>query len=158
MEWRKYRLEMVAEPNVTDTYECQLTTREKVASFLRSVIRLDKSDRERGVVMAIASDGSLIGYQEVSVGDLSSAVIHPREILKFAVLSNAAAIIIAHNHPSGSLKISAEDKEATIRLTECCDLIGIKLVDHLIVSDRGYTSVMDKEGEETCWDMQNLER
>lgn len=54
MEWRKYRLEMVAEPNVVDTYDCQLTTREKVASFLKT-IRLDKSDRERVVVMAIAS-------------------------------------------------------------------------------------------------------
>lgn len=149
MEWRKYRLEMVAEPNVAEVYECQLTTREKAVSFLRS-IRLDKSDRERVVVMALASDGALIGFSEVAVGDLSSAVIHPREILKFAVLSNAAAIIIAHNHPSGSLKISAEDKEATIRLTECCDLIGIRLVDHLIVSDRGYRSVMDKEGEEIC--------
>ena len=115
MEWRKYRLEMVAEPNVAEVYECQLTTREKAVSFLRS-IRLDKSDRERVVVMALASDGALIGFSEVAVGDLSSAVIHPREILKFAVLSNAAAIIIAHNHPSGSLKISAEDKEATIRL------------------------------------------
>ena len=149
MKWRKYRLEMVAEPNVVDTYDCKLNTREKAAAFLKT-IRLDKSDRERVVVMAIASEGSLIGFSEVAVGDLSSAVFNPREILKFAVLSNAAAIIIAHNHPSGSLKASSEDVEATTRLTECCDLIGIKLVDHIIISDRGYTSVMDKEGEETC--------
>ena len=76
--------------------------------------------------------------------------VHERTRKNNATLKLAILCVAMLNNVSGSLKISAEDKEATIRLTECCDLIGIRLVDHLIVSDRGYRSVMDKEGEEIC--------
>lgn len=142
MEYRKYRLEMVCESTITDNYEYQFTKSDDVAAFLKS-IHLDKSDRERVVILAIASDGKMIGFTEVSVGDLSTAVVHPREVLKYAVVCNAAAIIMAHNHPSGSLTPSDEDKESMIRINECCNLMGIKMVDNLIVSENGYTSLMN---------------
>lgn len=141
MEYRKYRLEMVRETTVTDSYDYRFKTSEDAAAFLKS-IRLDMSDRERVVVLALAADGSLIGFTEVSVGELSSAVIHPREVLKYAVICNAAAIIMAHNHPSGSLIPSEEDKEVVRRINDCCNLMGIKMVDNLIVSEKGYTSLM----------------
>ncbi len=68
----------------------------------------------------------------------------PKEVLKGALLANAVGIIVAHNHPSGEAKPSAEDKELTKRLKEACNLVGINLVDHIIVGNGKYTSFMDR--------------
>lgn len=90
-------------------------------------------DREVMLVIMLNTKNRVIGIQKASTGSISSAIIHPREILKSSVLSNASAIALVHNHPSMNLQESFEDREVTKRLAEVAELIGIPLIDHLIV-------------------------
>lgn len=80
---------------------------------------------------------------EVSVGSLNQSIVHPREVFKTALLSSAAAIILLHNHPTGDPTPSREDIEITRRLKEAGELIGVKLLDHIIIGDT-YVSFVSK--------------
>lgn len=86
---------------------------------------------------AIHLDGKnrICCVDEVSVGSLNQSVVHPREVFKTALLSSAAAIILMHNHPSGDPAPSREDIEITKRLKEAGELIGVKVLDHIIIGD-----------------------
>lgn len=90
-------------------------------------------DREVFCVMNLNTKGKVVNLNIVSVGVLDSALIHPREVFKSVILSNAAAVILFHNHPSGVVEPSADDYETTARLIEAGEILGIKVVDHLIV-------------------------
>lgn len=70
----------------------------------------------------------------MSQGSLNQSIVHPRETFKAAILANAAAVILAHNHPSGDTAPSREDREITRRLQEAGELLGIKVLDHVIVA------------------------
>lgn len=83
----------------------------------------------------------IIAYHEISHGELSATNCHPREVFKRALLNNAAAIIVFHNHPSGDSTPSDEDIIATKRIEDAGKLIGIKLVDHIIVGEGSYCSL-----------------
>jgi DNA repair protein RadC len=76
----------------------------------------------------------------VSIGSLSSSLAHPREVFKPAILANAAAIILGHNHPSGEPTPSREDVELTKRLKEGAELLGIRLLDHIVIGDEKWFS------------------
>jgi DNA repair protein RadC len=75
----------------------------------------------------------------ISQGNLNSSIIHPREVFKNAILSNANSIILVHNHPSGDINPSKEDIEVTKRLREVGNLLGIKVLDHVIIGDTFYS-------------------
>jgi DNA repair protein RadC len=77
----------------------------------------------------------VIGINTVSVGNLTGSIVSPREVFKPAILANAAALICAHNHPSGDPKPSPEDRETTKRLHEAGKLLGIQVLDHIIIGD-----------------------
>ena len=70
---------------------------------------------------------------DFSIGSLSAAIVHPREVFKFAILANAASVILAHNHPSGDTAASQDDIELTRRLVEAGRIMGIEVLDHLVV-------------------------
>lgn len=93
------------------------------------------SDREKFIVACLNTKNQPVNMQVVSIGSLNSAIVHPREVFKVAMLSNASNIICFHNHPSGNIDPSVEDENITIRLKECGDILGIGLVDHIIVGD-----------------------
>ena len=93
------------------------------------------SKKEAFVVFLLDSANGVIASEIVAVGTLNSAIIHPREVFKLAVTRSANAVILVHNHPSGNLEPSDEDRDVTRRLTEAGDILGIKLLDHLIVSE-----------------------
>jgi DNA repair protein RadC len=78
---------------------------------------------------------------EVSVGSLNQSIVHPREVFKTALLSSAAAIILLHNHPTGDPTPSSEDIEITRRLREAGELIGVKVLDHIIIGDSYFSFV-----------------
>lgn len=96
------------------------------------------------IVCCLNTKNEPTSISTVSVGSLNSSIVHPREVFKTAVMSNAASIIIAHNHPSGDITPSKEDKDITLRLKEAGDIIGIKLLDHIIIGDRNYLSLKEK--------------
>jgi len=96
--------------------------------------------------LTITLDGAnhIIEKRVVFIGTLNHSLVHPREVFADAITDRAASIIIAHNHPSGSLEASNEDILVTKRLKESGNLLGIELLDHVILSKNGYFSFRDK--------------
>ena len=92
------------------------------------------------VVLLLDHKNRVTGIDVVSIGSLSASLVHPREVFKAAVLANAAAILVLHNHPSGDPKPSEEDVKITARLAEAGGILGIPLLDHVVVAADGYTS------------------
>ena len=90
-------------------------------------------DREVVAIVNLQSDGRPINMNVVSMGALDQSIAHPREILKSTILSNAASIMLVHNHPSGRLVPSTDDIALTGRLKQLSDLMGVKFLDHVIV-------------------------
>lgn len=93
------------------------------------------SDREKFVVVCLDTKNQPVSIEIVSIGTVNSAMVHPREVFKVAVLSNASKIICFHNHPSGNTNFSKEDEVITNRLKKCGEILGIELVDHIVVGD-----------------------
>lgn len=93
------------------------------------------SDREKFVVVCLDTKSQPVSIEIVSIGTVNSAMVHPREVFKVAVLTNASKIICFHNHPSGNTNFSKEDEVITNRLKKCGEILGIELVDHIVVGD-----------------------
>ena len=91
-------------------------------------------DREVFLILNLKYNGQVINMNICSVGTLNASLVSPREVFKSSILSNAGAFIAIHNHPSGNLDPSEEDKQLTKRLMECGRLLDIRLIDHIIVA------------------------
>jgi DNA repair protein RadC len=104
---------------------------------------IGQEDREHFVIIMLDTRNKLIGLHTVSIGTLNANLIHPREVFKAPIISNAASIILGHNHPSGDLEPSKEDYDVTDRLKKSGELLGIRILDHIIVSDRSYRSILN---------------
>lgn len=96
------------------------------------------SKKEHVVAFYLDTQQKLIERRLISIGTLDSSLVHPREIFEPALQLSAAEIVLAHNHPSGSLEPSDEDIAITKRVADAGDLLGIALVDHIIVSDKEF--------------------
>ncbi len=105
--------------------------------------RFEQADREEFLVLLLDAKNAVLGFNLVSVGTLTSSLVHPRECFKPAILGNAVAIILLHNHPSGDPAPSAEDLHITRRLREVGDIFDIKVLDHIIVGAGRYVSLVD---------------
>lgn len=110
------------------------------AAVMPSMVGLD---REHFRVILLSTRHEIIAIVEVSVGGLASAPVHPREVFKEAIRASAAAVIVVHNHPSGSPEPSRDDVLITEQLRAAGRLVGIELLDHLIIGDRSYTSLRE---------------
>ena len=106
--------------------------------------QLEGLDREQFIIACLNTKNEPTNISVVSVGTLNKAIVHPREVFKTAILSNAASIMAFHNHPSGETTPSQQDIQLTNRLYEAGELIGIKLLDHLIIGDGTFTSLKEK--------------
>lgn len=100
--------------------------------------------KEHFKVLMINAKGEIIEETEISVGDLCSTVIHPREVFSNAIRRGAASVIFVHNHPSGNPKPSKQDIETTKRLVRAADILGIPVLDHIIIGDGKYMSFKRK--------------
>jgi DNA repair protein RadC len=114
-----------------------------VAEVVRRFI--GNADREMFIALHLAADSRINSVHVISIGSLNQSVVHPRECFKAALLSNAMAVVFAHNHPSGSLKPSAYDKQITAVLKQCGDLLNVKVLDHLIINDKEYFSFSENK-------------
>ena len=124
-----------------------LNNSQEAQAIVKTLIeKMGQSDREQLVVILLNAKNEVVGVNLVSTGGISSAPVCPREVLKPAILANAAAIIIAHNHPSGHVEPSADDHHLTERIIQAASLIGITVHEHLIVSmcDDRYYSFADE--------------
>ena len=102
---------------------------------------LVNSDRERFLSIMLTIKNHLIGVETVSIGSITASIISARDVFKSAILSNAVSVILCHNHPSGVLSPSDNDIDLTKHRIEAGELLGIKVLDHLIISDQGYRSL-----------------
>lgn len=101
---------------------------------------LEDLDREQVMMLCLNSKNEPTNLSVISMGTVNSSLIHPREVFKIAILSNASKIMLAHNHPSGNPSPSHEDELMTKRIKDCGDMMGIQLLDHIIVGDNTYYS------------------
>jgi DNA repair protein RadC len=102
------------------------------------------ADREHFAVLLLDTKNQVVAVHTVSIGDLSSTIVHPREVFKIAVHYGAASVIVSHNHPSGDTTPSPEDIAVTKRLDQAGELLGIELLDHIILGDGRWTSLKEK--------------
>ena len=100
-------------------------------------------DRERFLALYLDSRHRVQAIETVSIGSLNASLVHPREVFKPAVAISAAAVIVAHNHPSGNARPSGDDLDLTARLDRCGELLGVALLDHLVVGDTEVTSIRE---------------
>ena len=104
---------------------------------------LANSDREMLLSVMLTVKNQLIGVETVSIGSVNATTMLPREVFKSALLANAVGIILCHNHPSGELTPSDEDVKFTKLIVDAGELLGIKVLDHLIISNKGFHSLRD---------------
>ena len=115
---------------------------EKAAEILQYLFDAGNLPEERIWLLALDGSRKVAGAFVVSQGTLNASIVHPREIFTRAILAGASSIILAHNHPSGSLDISNKDKEVSRRIKEAGDIMGIGLDDHIIIAENDFVSAM----------------
>ncbi|MGG7175888.1 JAB domain-containing protein [Clostridium neonatale] len=106
---------------------------------------LDELDREELIVACLNAKNEVNSINVVSIGSLNNSIVHPREVFKTAILSNAASIVMIHNHPSGDVTPNKEDKEITLRIKESGTILGICLLDHIIIGNDTYYSFKEHD-------------
>jgi len=100
--------------------------------------------QEYFVCISLNGAGEIVGNRIITVGLLDHSLVHPREVFADPITDRAASVILVHNHPSGILESSKQDILMTKQLVEAGSVLGIKVLDHLIVSKKGYLSMKEK--------------
>ena len=137
-----FKIMLVREGRVS-CYNQQIRSSADASAFLHTY--LADVDREHFVIILLNQKNRVLGVNTVSIGSLTASIVHPREVYKSAILSNAASIICGHNHPSGDCQPSREDRALTTRLVEAGKLLGISILDHVIIGGEGrYFSFADE--------------
>lgn len=103
----------------------------------------DLRDKKQEYFVCLTLDGAnrLIAKRVISIGTLTSSLVHPREVFADAIADRSASIIVAHNHPSGNLEPSPADHNVTKRLREAGELLGIELLDHIIITKNSHKTI-----------------
>ncbi len=105
--------------------------------------RLRHATQERFFVVLLDARHRVIRHELVSQGTLTASLVHPREVFRPALQDAAAALVLVHNHPSGDPTPSREDREVTDRLFRAGEILGVPVLDHVVVAERGYTSLRE---------------
>lgn len=122
--------------------EKKITSPEDVANIFIPLFRDEV--KEQFIVICLNSANRIIKHETISIGNLNSSIVHPREIFKSALEYNAASIILLHNHPSGNPEPSNEDIAITKKLVEAGKMMDIPVFDHIILAGNTYTSFVEK--------------
>jgi DNA repair protein RadC len=120
----------------------KITSPQDVAEIFIPILRDD--NKEKFIVVCLNSANKIIKHEIISVGNLNSSVVHPREIFKVAIDNSSASIILIHNHPSGNPEPSNEDIRITKKIVETGKIMDIPIFDHLIIAGETYTSLVEK--------------
>lgn len=120
----------------------QINNPKDAADFMMG--KMEHLTQEKFIALFLNSKNIIIKQKTIFMGTLNSAIVHPREIYSEAVKCASNAIIVLHNHPSGDTTPSLEDIKTTDRLRECGDILGIQLLDHVIIGDHTYLSMVEK--------------
>lgn len=121
-----------------------LRSSEDTWRYAQGVYATLDADKEHFLLLALNNKNRVIGYKVISTGSLTASLVHPREVYRAALTFDAAAVIFTHNHPSGDPQPSQEDIEITRRLRECCEVFGIRVLDHVVLGRDRFFSFSDK--------------
>lgn len=132
--------ERISQPDFIKKFK--ITKPEDVAELMMSSMK--DLAQEHFVLILLNSKNIVIKQVCVFIGTLNSSIVHPREVFNIAIKESANTIIAVHNHPSGDVTPSQEDIITTIRLKECGELLGIELLDHIIIGDNKFTSLVEE--------------
>jgi len=119
-----------------------ITNPKDVARYF--IPKLKSEVKENFLVVCLNTANKIIATVTISIGTLNSSVVHPREVFKVAIDNLAASVILVHNHPSGNLEPSFEDKKITEKLIEAGKIIDIKILDHIIIAGDNFFSFAEK--------------
>lgn len=127
-------------------YELQKTIDTPDAAYkaITEIAKVQEEAQEVFGILILNTQNKIVAAHEVSRGTLNSSMVHPREVFKPAVLHNAAGIICFHNHPSGNPEPSQDDVDITRRLARAGEIMGIRILDHIIVGDDCYVSLRER--------------
>ncbi|GAA5521516.1 JAB domain-containing protein [Aliifodinibius salicampi] len=123
----------------------EITSPEKAEQVLREIWDTDSIQlKEEFVVLLLNNAKRLLGWSKISSGGGTATIVDPASVFQVALLANATSIILAHNHPSGNLKVSKADKNLTHRIKNSGNMLGISVEDHIILTADGYISLLQK--------------
>ena len=134
-----YRADIAGQPAVIGR---TLSTPAASAAALGALLHDEPA--EVFAILCLSTKHRVIAYHEVSRGTLDTTLVHPREVFKAALLANAAAILLTHNHPSGDPAPSPDDMALTRRLTDAGKLLGVDVLDHIVIGDGRYVSFRER--------------
>ncbi|PFJ24578.1 DNA repair protein [Bacillus anthracis] len=135
-------VKLVKESNrIYDVETKKINSPEDAVHFAKVIFDIESIPHEVFGVFNLNTKNEIIGCSIVFQGTVDASLVHPRETFRLAILNNASSIVCFHNHPSGNSIESREDIEATRRLKECGDIIGIRLLDHVIIGDNNFVSL-----------------
>ncbi len=138
-----YTLKMVKENSAL--YEVPvIKSPEEVYQAAKQLLALHEEPEEHFCILCLNAKNKIVGVHTISIGSLTASIVHPREVFKAAILNNASGIICLHNHPSGDPEPSREDVEITKRLVKAGEIIGIKVLDHVIIGEQKYSSMKER--------------
>ncbi len=141
MEIIKYRIDLVKESITTyDITKDKIKSPEEVYELIKEKFRISSLAEEMFGILCLDTKNNITGAFEVSRGCLDCCIVHPREIFKRAMLVNSASVILFHNHPSGEVEPSEEDKSITTRIVDAGKILGIRILDHIIACNDSYLS------------------
>lgn len=140
-----YRVSLVRDKHVKFEQKSLINSQQAQGIIQRLIEAQGQPDREQFCVLLLDAKNRIIGLNIVSIGCLSSATVHPREVLKPAILANASSMVLCHNHPSGDITPSPEDKAITRRIIHASSFLGIRVHEHIIINmeDERYYSFAD---------------
>ena len=116
----------------------------RATSIIDSVLNISNATQEIFGIVTLDTQKNVTGIFEVTKGIIDASVVHPREVFQRAILQNAHSILLFHNHPGGSRKPSDSDIKTTNRLLESAKILGIEILDHIIITQNGYTSFREE--------------
>ena len=132
-------IELGSRKNQADTLSEETVSVDDMGQHL--IKKIGNAPQEKLIAIYLNNSYHVISEKIIFIGTVDSATVHPRDILREAIGMSATQILIAHNHPNGSLMFSQNDQEFSLRLQKCCHLIGINLIDHLIITKKTYSSL-----------------
>lgn len=149
----KYKTKLAEDQKVVLEKECsinypeldrKMNSPEKAVCLGRGYLRMHEQSEEYMYMLCMNTKLELISVFEISHGNVNSSIVGTREVFQKALLANAVSIILMHNHPSGDPTPSREDIQVTKRLTDAGNLLGIRVIDHIIIGRPGYSSLKEK--------------
>lgn len=119
-----------------------LETPQTVADLFMEEMRYLKKEIFR--ILLLDTKNRIIAREDISIGNLNSSIVHPREVFHNAIKKSASSILLVHNHPSGNPEPSQNDRDITVRLVKAGELLGITVLDHLVIGDGAFVSLKER--------------